>query len=84
MNRTVTHTVVMDLVEGLDSKGHNIYINNYYSSPSLFSDLYKHGFGACGTVGINCTGMPKEWQKKKKVKKAKMMYLGYHHRIKGK
>lgn len=63
-NRTVTHAIVMDLVEGLDFKGHNIYMDNYYSSPSLFSDLYKHGFGACGTVGINRTGMPKEWKKK--------------------
>ena len=35
-------------------------MDNYYSSPALFSALKQVGFGACGTVRINRRGMPKQ------------------------
>jgi hypothetical protein len=56
--KSVTHATVMKLVEGLEGRGHNIYMDNYYSSPDLFLDLYDNGFGACGTVAVNRRGMP--------------------------
>ena len=62
--KNFTHAVVMKLIEGLESKGHHVYMDNYYSSPTLFLDLDEKGFGACGTVSINRRGMPIEWQKK--------------------
>ena len=56
----VTHAVVLRLVEGLERKGHHVYMDNYYSSPVLFSSLQQLGFRACGTVRVNRRGLPKE------------------------
>ena len=58
----------MKIIEGFESRGHHVYMDNYYSSPNLFHDLHEKGFGACGTVSVNRMGMPKEWQKKKQVR----------------
>jgi len=54
------HLWTLSLVEGLEHKGHHVYMDNYYSSPALFSALKQVGFGACGTVRINRRGMPKQ------------------------
>ena len=51
--RTVTHAVVMKLLEPLKNKGHHIYMDNYYTSPNLFLEMKSTGFGACGTARIN-------------------------------
>ncbi len=45
----VTYAVVLKLVEGLEQKGHHLYCDNYYTSPTLFSSLRALGFGVCGT-----------------------------------
>ena len=55
----VTHAVVLKLIEGLEQRGHHVYMDNHYSSPTLFSSLRQLGFGACGTVHSNRKGMPK-------------------------
>ena len=62
----VTHAVVLKLVEVLEGRGNHIYMDNYYSSPHLFSDLHCLGFGACGTVRTNRRGLPAEMQAKLK------------------
>ena len=49
---------MLKLVEGLEHKGHHVYTDNYYTSPTLFSSLRQLGFGACGTVRANRRGMP--------------------------
>ena len=56
----VTHAIVLKLLEGLEDRGHHVYTDNYYSSPALFGDLRRLGFGACGTVRLNRQGLPKE------------------------
>ena len=56
----VTHAIVLKLLEGLEDRGHHVYTDNYYSSPALFGDLRRLGFGACGTVRLNRRGLPKE------------------------
>ena len=58
--RGMTHAVVLKLVEGLEQKGHHLYVDNWYTSPALFLDLGARGSGACGTVRINRKGLPDE------------------------
>ena len=50
----------------MEGRGHHVYSDNYYSSPALFSDLRRLGFGACGTVRMNRRGLPKETSAKLK------------------
>ena len=40
-------------------KGHHIYMDNYYSSPELFDELYYRQTYACGTARQMRKGMPK-------------------------
>ena len=50
--------VVMDLLKGLEHKGHCIYMDNWFNSPALVSKLSQLGFGACGTVRYTTRGIP--------------------------
>ena len=56
----MTHAVVLKLLEGLENPGHHVNTDNYYSCPSLFQNLRRLGFGACGTVRTNRHGVPEE------------------------
>ena len=58
--------MVLKLLGGLEGRGHHVYTDNYYSSPALFSDLRRLGFGTCGTVRTNRRGLPKEMNAKLK------------------
>ena len=50
--------VVLDLRKGLEHKGHCIYMDNWFNSPALVSQLSQLGFGACGTVRYTKRGIP--------------------------
>ena len=50
--------VVLDLVKGLEHKGHFIFMDNWYTSPALVSKLSDLGFAACGTVRYRTLGIP--------------------------
>ena len=52
--------VVLDLMDGLHGSGHELYTDNYYTSPTLFLTLYNLGINACGTVRSNRHFFPKE------------------------
>ena len=69
--RNVTHCTVMNLLKGYEHKNHHIYMDNYYTSPSLFKEMVEKGFGACGTARVDRIGMPCEW-KPAKGKKTKL------------
>ena len=50
--------VVKDLTRKITKKGHHIYMDNFFSSPKLFTDLYSEDVYCCGTVRGNRKGMP--------------------------
>ena len=52
--------VVLDLMSGLESFHHELYTDNYYTSPSLYLTLYSRGVNACGTVRPNRKGFPQD------------------------
>ena len=58
------HKVVMDLVSGYRYQGYTVYMDNYYTSPSLFEDLKQAGFRACGTVRCDRRGIKKSFKEK--------------------
>ena len=60
----MTHAVVMKLVDPIKDSGHHVYMDNYYTSPQVFSDLRANGFGACGTLRLNRRGLPPAIQEK--------------------
>ena len=42
---------------GLEERGLELYTDNYYTSPDLYTTLYEN---ACGTLRVNRRGFPKE------------------------
>ena len=53
----------MKLSELYHNKGHHIYVDNFYTSPTLFNSLWKVDTGACGTLRCNRTGTPMDIRK---------------------
>ncbi|KAI8500688.1 hypothetical protein Bbelb_215060 [Branchiostoma belcheri] len=66
-DRGTTYHLVMRLLTacGFLNRGHHLGIDNYFSSPELFFDLYDRGTTATGTVRANRKGLPKQAIKKK-------------------
>ena len=54
----ITQAVVLSLVESFHHKGHHLYMDNLYTSPTLFAILSASGIGACGTLRMNRKGVP--------------------------
>ena len=50
--------VVLDLLEGFDNAGVQVYMDRFYSSPNLLYTLGKKGIGCCGTVMSNRKHFP--------------------------
>jgi hypothetical protein len=50
--------VVQDLAQRLHGMYHHVYVDNYFTSPALFQELYDNGIYACGTVRTNRRGLP--------------------------
>ena len=60
-----TYDVVRRLLEDYRGFGYTVYLDNYYSSPVLFQDLFTDNIMACGTVRPNRKGLPKEELKRR-------------------
>ncbi|XP_052771220.1 piggyBac transposable element-derived protein 4-like [Mya arenaria] len=75
-NLTLTSQVVVGLMArcGVLSKGHHVYMDNYYTSPELFSELDVLNTYACGTLRVNRIGTPKAIQLKRKLNEGECIY----------
>ena len=60
-----TANLVARLMKKLLGKGHNLYVDNFYSSQQLFKYLLDNQTGACGTVRSNRVKVPTDFKKKK-------------------
>ena len=62
IDSSLPHTakVIMTLVEPLNNKGYNLYVDRFYNSPLLATELSKVGITVTGTVMSNRKGLPKD------------------------
>ena len=69
VNNDHPHTVrvVQTLVEPFHSKGYDLYVDRFYTSPLLATELQKVGITITGTVQANRRGLPKDITAKRKV-----------------
>ena len=63
----LSHRVCMDLLRPWMGTWIHCYMDNFYSSPTLFTDLRQRGILACGTVRANRKGLPSDFKGKKKM-----------------
>ena len=57
---TATHGTVLQLIRRVEGLGHKIFMDNYFTSPALFDDLFQRKINACGTVRHDRRGMPRD------------------------
>ena len=59
-----TYNIVMRLMNPILDLGYHVFLDNYFSSPKLFRDLYNHSTLATGTCRKNRKGIPPSVTKK--------------------
>ena len=47
---TVTHGIVLQVIRRVEGLGHKVFMDNYFTSPALFEDLFQRKINACGKV----------------------------------
>lgn len=69
IDATLTTKTVLGLLVrcGLIEKGHNVYMDNFYTSPELLLELESQNTYACGTLRVNRKGVPNEIKRKTKL-----------------
>jgi hypothetical protein len=60
---STAYGVVMNLLRGLEDKGHCVVMDNYFCSIPSFEDLVRKGIYATGTVCSNRIGFPQHLSK---------------------
>lgn len=65
-NLGVSGSVITTLLKQYYKKGHIVYMDNWYTSPTLLKYLSSKKVGACGTVKANRKGMPNLCKKLKR------------------
>ncbi|CAF3360073.1 unnamed protein product [Rotaria sp. Silwood2] len=51
-------SIVMTLMQSYLDKGHNLFLDSWFTSPILFETLHARSTGACGPVRVNRVGLP--------------------------
>ncbi|KAM4583571.1 piggyBac transposable element-derived protein 4-like [Odontesthes bonariensis] len=54
-----THLIVRQLMAPYINKGHEVYMDSYYTSPAVANELAGADTGLCGTVNCARRGMPR-------------------------
>ena len=54
------YDVVVSLMQDYLSQGYSLYVDNFYTSPTLVSDLYDLGVHVTGTLDCTRTSIPAE------------------------
>jgi len=57
---TATHRTVLQVIQRVEGLGHKIFMDNYFTSPALFDDLFQQKINACGTVRHDRHEMPRD------------------------
>ncbi len=57
-----TYDLVMHFMQGLENKSFILYIDCFFTSPTLVDHLYNMGIAVCGSVLMNRKGMPSDTQ----------------------
>ena len=83
----VTYDLCMRMMQKYINRGHHLYVDNFYTSPTLFSHLYEQGTGVCGTLRTNRKHVPDAIKSGKPDKgnmivanNGPLMVLKYHHK----
>ncbi|GBP53629.1 PiggyBac transposable element-derived protein 4 [Eumeta japonica] len=61
-----TTQIVLNLLEGLEHKGHCVTMDNFYNSPALARYLKCRGFDCLGTVRLTRKNIPEDVKEMKK------------------
>jgi hypothetical protein len=64
---TATEATVAGIMKKVENVGHNLYMDNFFSSLDLFNDLHSRKINCRGTVRLNQKGMPQEFRKTMKL-----------------
>lgn len=56
----LSYDVVVSLMEPYSLQGYSLYIDNFYTSPTLVTYLYKNGIHCTGTLDCTRTGVPSQ------------------------
>jgi hypothetical protein len=56
---TATHVTVLQVIPRVKGVGHKVFMDNYFTSPALFDDLFQCKINAHGTVRHDRRGMPR-------------------------
>ena len=52
--------MVLQVIRRVAGLGHKILMDNHFTSPAVFDDLFERKINACGTVRHDRRGMPRD------------------------